>query len=358
MEINKNKVFTILYALSVFSLFGVMFACLYNLTFGKALTSSPPHLFIETTILCIILAGITFVSVILNMFTKDKLFWVEIACASVSLITLIILLIFNGKNTYAASLQLIWFELLSVLAMLLITRLCGKFLKKQEQKTLTIENVKIDDQKDTIPVQETPNKNIQKKPVSLQNKKIKKSLIIFIVCTILFISSFCTSLILIFNPVGSPVIAFKDDRITSCYYDNSSLSDNYKHWVICAHYNYKVSHRATYEIIISLYKKSDNTLLSSVRKQLNAYPSSSFDSSYYNYFYFYAEDDSAAYTTDSFYVTFSTINVTNVVKPEVSETRKTFGYVLIPATVTFLSSAIYYLVDLIKIKKQKNSFDL
>ena len=111
---DKVKVFNIIYAIAITTLFSGMVVSLYNLTFAYSTTApTEVHLFSVTNILCIVMAGLTIISIILNALMNDKLFWVDIICASVSIVVIIVFMALSKRDLTISAFQLVWFELIS-----------------------------------------------------------------------------------------------------------------------------------------------------------------------------------------------------------------------------------------------------
>lgn len=341
MEINKQKVCSILYILSIMSVFGVIFAETYCLTFGSVMWPSPHDMFLATTIVYLSLAFITFLCVLLNIFTNDKLFWAEIACAFISLIACSILLAFNSKNMYASSIQLIWFEFLSALAMLLISRLCGKFLKKKKEKKQKLSQNS--NQTETIQVESHKDKSHKNKK---KNKSPKKSLISLIVCAILFVCSLGACIKLCLAKVGTENLTFGESNVASCSYKNT---DNTPYWLIKCEFQFATTYFARYEVEVKLYEKDSDMLLLTDTIELGIYTSGQYSISFVN-LNLYKSDNSDAYTKDSFYLTLETINVLSL-ENRSAIIQNYIGYGLIAVTSAFAGATIYFVIDY---KKQKN----
>lgn len=129
MQINKNKVFTIMYAVSILSVISGIFVGLYNLILAYTKDSTGESLFYTLSILAIALCTILTVIILLNAFNKDKFYWFEIVFASITLIVNIIMLALSQKDLYISAYLVSFFEIASACFALIISRVCVKFLK-------------------------------------------------------------------------------------------------------------------------------------------------------------------------------------------------------------------------------------
>lgn len=132
MEINKKKVFTIMYAVSIWGVIGGVFMALYNLILAYTDSSSGESLFNTMSILAIVLLTLLTVIILLNAFNKDKFFWLEIVFAIITIIVNIVMLALNKKDLYISAYLASFFEIVSVCVTLVISRLCARFLKSKE----------------------------------------------------------------------------------------------------------------------------------------------------------------------------------------------------------------------------------
>lgn len=320
---DKRKVFNIIYAIAITALFSGMLMALYNVTFAYA-GSAPTkeHLFSVTNIFCIVLSGLTFATILLNVFFNEKLFWVEIITASVSVVVLIVFIALGKKATAVSAFQSIWFELVSSFVLLIISRLCCKFLNRQATKNIQAKD-DIDSLKDTK----------IKRP-----KSIKKSLITFVITAILFLGTFLSSLGLSLHNTGKAQIALLEPVSFSYYSYNNQ-------WEILVNYELDVTHSGTYNMSTKLYRESNDVLLRV--KNIRRYIEAGNIESMQEWMTFDNTDDGVDYSTEKFY-----IEVELVSFEKSTTTQNYVGYILIPIYLTFAGFAIYYLIDFVKLKKK------
>jgi len=134
---NIKKVFTIIYALAIASLMTVLLMSIYNLTFAYSGVSTPRDIetiFTIANIVTLSCSALLLISIVINAFTKDKFFWLEIAFSFLSIGAVITMLALSSKHLSVSAFQMVMFESISTFALLLLSRLCIKFNKTKEVK--------------------------------------------------------------------------------------------------------------------------------------------------------------------------------------------------------------------------------
>lgn len=139
MEDNRKKAMKIIYILSVLSLVTSVCVNVYNVLYGKTIMGHYDSQTIEIFAwLLLALSVLLVLSVIINFFTKDKFYWLEIAVNIVSLIVTIVSIIMVAKgytNQLIATYEMVKFEAVASLAVLLFSKLCIRFVgRKGETK--------------------------------------------------------------------------------------------------------------------------------------------------------------------------------------------------------------------------------
>lgn len=135
---ENKKVFTIIYALSIVGIVGAFFMAIYNITFANSgiasMTAEIEKLYKITNILAIVMIALLMFIMLLNVFLNDKFYWFEISFAGALIIAMIVMLSLNTKSLSTSAFIMVWFEVLSSCVLLIISKLCSKFLKCKEAK--------------------------------------------------------------------------------------------------------------------------------------------------------------------------------------------------------------------------------
>ncbi len=135
---NRKKILNILYIFAIVSLVSGLFINLFYIIYATTESSAEiASVFPALNWVCLSFLAITLSMVFINIFMNNKFFWLEIVMAGFSVLMLIVVIAccaktFNGS--LYVSYEMIRFEILGSLSLLLISRLGCYFSDKKEVK--------------------------------------------------------------------------------------------------------------------------------------------------------------------------------------------------------------------------------